>query len=111
METIDLNALADEHVAAAKGASNGRSSTSVVGDHTATLRSNLIALAQGAALQDHESPGEATLLVLRGSIEFHAQGESVTVREGQMLVIPPARHGLSAVTDAVVLLTVAKTAG
>ena len=108
MELIDLSALASEHLAAAKTASNGRSSTKIVGDHTALLRSNLIALAAGAALQDHESPGEATLQVLQGSIEFHAEGESVTLTAGQMLVIPPHRHGLSALTDAVVMLTVAK---
>ena len=108
MELIDLSALASEHLAAAKTASNGRSSTKIVGDHTALLRSNLIALAAGAALQDHESPGEATLQVLQGSIEFHAEGESVTLEARQMLVIPAARHGLSALTDAVVMLTVAK---
>lgn len=108
MDPIDLTALADTHLAAAREASNGRSSAKVLGDHTKRLRVNLIALAAGAALQDHESPGEATLEVLRGSIEFHADGESVTLTAGQLLAIPPARHGLSAVTDAVVILSVAK---
>ena len=108
MEPIDLNALAAEHLAAAKASSNGRSSTKIVGDHTALLRMNLIALAEGATLQDHESPGEATLTVIEGSIEFHAASESVTLSVGQMLVVPPLRHGLSALTDAVVVLTVAK---
>ena len=108
MHHIDLSALAAEHLAAAKTASNGRSSTKIVGDHTARLRSNLIALAEGAVLQDHESPGEATLQVLHGSIEFHADGESVALQAGQLLVIPPKRHGLSALTDAAVILTVAK---
>jgi quercetin dioxygenase-like cupin family protein len=109
MELIDLNALAVEHLAAAKAASNGRSSTKLVGDHSALLRSNLIALAEGAALQDHESPGDATLTVLMGSIEFHAGGESATLSAGQMVVIPPERHGLTALADAVVILAVAKS--
>ena len=108
MEPIDLNALAAEHLAAAKGASNGRSSTKLVGDHTSLLRSNLIALAEGAALQDHESPGDATLTVLVGSIDFRAGDDAVALSAGQMLVIPPERHGLTARTDAVVVLTVAK---
>lgn len=108
METIDLNALASEHLAAAKMATNGRSSAKILGDHTALLRANLIALAEGAALQDHESPGEATLTVLVGSIEFHAGDDSVTLSAGQMLIIPPHRHGLTALADAVVVLTVAK---
>lgn len=108
MELIDLTLLATEHLEAARTSPNGRSSTKIVGDHTALLRSNLIALAEGAVLQDHESPGEATLTVLVGSIKFHALGESVTLTEGQMLVIPAARHGLSALSDSVVVLTVAK---
>lgn len=109
MNPIDLNQLAAHHVAAARAASNGRSSTKLLGDHTKLLRKNLIALAAGAALQDHESPGEATLLVIQGQIEFHAGGESVTLDEGHMIEIPPLRHGLSAITDAVVILSVAKS--
>ena len=108
MEFLDLNALAAEHLAAAHFASNGRSSAKLIGDHTKLLRKNLIALTAGSSLQDHESPGEATLMVLVGTIEFHAGGESVTLSAGQMLVIPPERHGLTAITDAAVVLSVAK---
>lgn len=108
MEPINLTALAAEHLAAAREASNGRSSTKIVGDHTALLRKNLIALKAGASLQDHENPGEATLLVLEGQIEFHAGEESVTLDAGNLMEIPPMRHGLAALTDAVVILTVAK---
>ncbi len=108
MEPLDLTALAAEHLAAARAASNGRSSAKLIGDHSKLLRKNLIALKAGAALQDHESPGEATLMVLEGQIEFHAGGESVTLDRGQLIEIPPMRHGLTAVTDAVVVLTVAK---
>ena len=108
MEIIDLNAVAAEHLGAARAASNGRSSTKLIGDHTRLLRKNLIALAAGASLQDHESPGEATLLVLQGQIEFHAAGESITLDAGHMIEIPPERHGLTAITDAAVVLSVAK---
>lgn len=108
MTPLDLNALAAEHIAAAREASNGRSSAKLLGDHTTLLRMNVIALAAGAALQDHESPGEATLMVLQGQIEFHAGGESVNLEAGNLIEIPPMRHGLAAVTDAVVILSVAK---
>lgn len=108
MELIDLNVLASEHMAAAKAATNGRSSAKIVGDHTKLLRKNLIALAEGSSLQDHESPGEATLFVLQGRIEFHAGGESLNLEAGQLIEIPAARHGLAAITDAVVVLSVAK---
>ncbi len=109
MDILDLTALSREHLDAARRASNGRSSTKLVGDHTATLRANLVALAAGATLQDHESPGEATLWVVEGSIAFHTGEERVTLNAGSLLVIPPVRHGLTAVTDAVLVLTVAKT--
>lgn len=108
MERINLRRLADEHLALAGASSNGRSSTKLVGDHHARLRSNLIALTAGAALQDHESPGEATLQVLRGEVEFHVADENLTLAEGDLLVIPRARHGLRAVTDSVAVLTVVK---
>lgn len=108
MHVIDLTALAAEHLDAARAASHGRSSTKLVGDHTRLLRTNLIALRKGSALQDHESPGEATLTVMEGDIEFHAGEDSVTLRAGTMIEIPPMRHGLVALTDAVVTLSVAK---
>ncbi len=108
MERLDLTALAAEHLAAARAASNGRSSAKIIGDHTKVLRMNLIALTAGASLQDHENPGEATLLVLEGQIEFRAGEESVTLDAGNLIEIPPMRHGLTALTDAVVVLSVAK---
>lgn len=108
MESLDLHVLAAEHLAAARAASNGRSSVKLVGDHTTLLRKDLIALAAGASLQDHESPGEATLLVLQGQIEFHAGDESITLDAGHLIEIPAARHGLTAITDAAVVLSVAK---
>ena len=108
MEPLDLTALAAEHLAAARDASNGRSSAKLIGDHSKLLRKNLIALKEGAVLQDHESPGEATLQVLEGKIEFHAGEESVTLDAGHLIEIPPMRHGLTALTDAVVILSVAK---
>ncbi len=108
MEPLDLNELAAQHLAAARVASNGRSSAKLIGDHTKLLRKNLIALAAGSSLQDHESPGEATLFVLQGQVEFHADGESVTLDAGHLIEIPPTRHGLTALTDVVVVLSVAK---
>ncbi len=109
MESLDLTALAAEHLAAARAASNGRSSAKIIGDHTKLLRMNLIALEAGASLQDHENPGEATLLVLEGKIEFRAGEESVVLDTGNLIEIPPMRHGLTALADAVVVLSVGKS--
>jgi quercetin dioxygenase-like cupin family protein len=70
----------------------------------------LIALAADRSLAEHESPGEATLQVLQGTVRLAAGAESWEGGAGDFLVIPPMRHDLTALTDAVVLLTVATRA-
>ena len=70
------------------------------------LRQTVIALAAGHGLGEHDSPGEATLQVLRGEVILRVGDEGVTGSAGDLLAIPPARHSLDAVQDSVVLLTV-----
>jgi len=60
-------------------------------------------------LSDHENPGEATLQVLVGQVRLSWSDGAVDLDAGGHVVIPQERHGLLAVTDAVVLLTAAKT--
>ena len=74
------------------------------------MRQTLIALAAGARLHEHESPGEATLQVLTGQVRLTAGEDTWEGGVGDHLVIPPQRHGLEALTDAAVLLTVATRA-
>ena len=107
MHKLSLDALAREHLERARGSSAGRSAETVHGGHEHTLRQTLVALAAGHTLGDHESPGEATLVVLAGRVRLGTAGESWEGRRGDLLIIPPARHDLLAVEDAVVLLTVA----
>ena len=78
------------------------------GGHEQVLRQTVIALSSGQALQEHDSPGEATVHVLHGRVRLDTAGASWDGSQGDLLVIPPARHGLTALEDAVVLLTVAK---
>lgn len=107
MNTTSLTVIADEHLAAARKNRAGRSAHTVYGGQHHALRQTLIALVAGRRLGEHESPGEATLLVLRGSVRLHA-GEHVSEGSpGDHLVIPTARHDLEALEDSVVLLTVA----
>lgn len=114
METIvqksSLTELADQHLAAARDASSGRSAQTVHGGHTSTLRQTVIALAAGRRLDEHENPGEATLYVLQGRARMIAGDETCEAAAGELLVIPDTRHSLEALADTVVLLTVAKLA-
>lgn len=109
MRKLSLDALARKHLEQARGSSAGRSSETVHGGHEHTLRQTLVALAAGYTLGDHESPGEATLVVLTGRVRLGAGGETWEGRRGDLLIIPPARHDLHAIEDAVVLLSVAMT--
>ncbi len=110
MESTSLTRLAEQQLAAARDSSSGRASATVFGGREHDMRQTLIALAEGHALGEHESPGEASLQVLRGEVRISAGDESWSGTTGDYLVIPPTRHDLQAVTDAVVLLTVATRA-
>jgi quercetin dioxygenase-like cupin family protein len=104
VNTWSLTALADEHLAVARTSASGRSAHTVHGGHEHALRQTLIA---GSGLAEHNSPGEATLQVLRGRVRLTAAGDSVEAEAGEFLVIPPRRHSLDAIDDSAVLLTVA----
>jgi quercetin dioxygenase-like cupin family protein len=103
-----LTELAAEHLAEAHSASSGRSSLTVYGGHEHSLRQTLIALAGGKSLGDHSNPGEATLQVLQGKVRLTTAEESWDGTAGDHLPIPEGTHGLEALEDSVVLLTVVK---
>jgi quercetin dioxygenase-like cupin family protein len=108
MQKISLTALARRHLTAAKNAPSGRSAHTIYGGHEHVLRQTLIALTAGSVLDEHENPGEATLHVLHGRIRLTTQDTSWAGAAGDHLAIPADRHGLHALEDAVVILTVAK---
>lgn len=72
-----------------------------------SLRATLIALAEGAELAEHDAPTAATLQVVAGRVRLYTRDREQVLENGQLAVIPPQRHGLIALADAVVLLTVA----
>lgn len=98
--------LAAEQLAKAQASTAGRAAQTIVNAPDAKLRQTVLALAAGHALGDHESPGEATLHVLQGHVRLRAGGEEWDLEAGEHMSIPRERHDLSAIEDAVVLLTV-----
>lgn len=109
MEKISLTAVARQQLETARSASNGRSAHTVYGGHEHSLRQTLIALTAGTGLDEHESPGEATLQVIEGRVKLANAEASWEGSKGDHIVIPRTRHSLQALEDSVVLLTVVKS--
>jgi len=100
-----LGALAPELLAEAHRHAARRAARTLVPG--TSQRVTLIALAKGAELAEHDSPPAATLHVLTGTVRLHTHQDGWTLDSGHLTAVPPQRHGLTALTDAVVLLTVA----
>lgn len=108
----DLAALTEELGAAALTSPAHRSGRTLVA--VGDLRVTAIALAAGAELAEHESPGAATLQVLAGSCRLvtgdpsgdGAGDSAVDLGAGALAQIPPVRHSLTTAAGCVVLLTV-----
>lgn len=109
MRKFSLTAIAREQAVRAAGGKAGRGAATVVGGHEHVLRQTVIALNAGATLAEHDNPGEATVTVLYGRVRLDAGGESWEGRDLDLIEVPQAKHSLHALTDAAVLLTVAKT--
>ncbi len=105
MEATSLTALAEEQLTGARHARNGRAARTIHGGHEHALSQTVLALLVGHALAEHNSPGEATLQVLRGHVRLTTT-DAWEGRAGDHVTIPPERHALEALEDSVVLLTV-----
>jgi quercetin dioxygenase-like cupin family protein len=107
MQKESLTALVRHHLDTASTSSSGRSAHTIYGGHERVLRQTLVALRAGSNMDEHESPGEATLQVLHGRITLVAGENRWNGSPGDLIVIPDARHAVEAVEDSAVLLTVA----
>lgn len=104
----NLDVLVDELLAAARAASSGRAARTITGRPDRDLRETVIALAAGTKMAEHDSPGDATLQVLAGRVRMWAGEDAWELTVGDHMAIPPRRHGVDALEDSAILLTVVK---
>ena len=106
---VDLHALARELLQQAAAGSAGRAARTL--PHPVDgLRQTVIALTAGAATDDHESPGAASLMVIRGRVSLLAGDDVLEVGAHSVVPVPDRRHALRAEEQSVVLLSVALAA-
>ena len=87
---------------------SGRASVSLV--HEDHVRAVLMGLTAGTGLAEHDPPDGATLHIVSGRARLFVAGEGGRewlLEDGDHVAIPHARHGVDAVSDTVLLLTVA----
>ncbi len=105
MESLSLSALTDELLTTARQ-TNGRGARTIRGGHDHALRQVVSVLTAGHDMNEHDSPDEATLQVLRGRVRLVAGEESWEGAVGDFVVIPSSRHRVEALEDSSILLTV-----
>jgi quercetin dioxygenase-like cupin family protein len=108
MQRISLDALATQQLELAAAHGGRPAADTVVGGHERVLRQTVVGMIKGSELGEHSNPGEATVHVLRGRVRLTSEGQSWEGRSGDLLKVPNARHGLLALEDSAILLTVAK---
>ena len=112
MESMNLTELIDEQLTlAGQGDTSGRSARTIHGGKDNALRQTVVVMLAGHRMDEHISPGEATLLVLAGSVRIHTADRQIDVGEGDFVVIPRDRHSVDALEDTAFLLTVIKPVG
>jgi quercetin dioxygenase-like cupin family protein len=65
---------------------------------------------KGSLVPVHAHPGERLIYVLQGALRAHVAGSDVTVREGEVLVVPAGAAHQAEILDDTFLLTVARAA-
>jgi quercetin dioxygenase-like cupin family protein len=108
MEPISLDELITELFDRARESSSGRAAHNLLAGREHPLSQTVIAIVGGHGLGEHDSPGEATLQLLRGRVQLTAGVESCDLGAGDFLSIPRERHAVDAVEDSVLLLSVVK---
>lgn len=107
MNKLSLEAKARELSQKAATSTSGRAADTIFGGHERRLRQTIVSLRAGSSMAEHDSPGEATLLVISGRLWLVAGETRWPGREWDYLVIPDAPHSVEAEVDTTFVLTVA----
>ena len=75
------------------------------------LRVVLVAMRAGTTIPSHRADSPISLQVIEGVLKFSADAQTVTLRQGQLLILHAGMpHAVEAVEESVFLLTVATEA-
>ncbi|MFH0412273.1 cupin [Corynebacterium sp. L4756] len=106
LNSVNLDSLIDELMEKAASVSSGRATHPFRAVPGGSLTQVLLILKEGKELSEHENPGQALLHVLRGRVKLTAAEDSLELGANDHAVVPQQRHGLTALEDSAVLLTV-----
>lgn len=74
-----------------------------------TIRIVLVVMTAGSRIADHAVPEIASIHVISGSVRLTRSGDAIELPAGRMLAIAPDQpHGLEALADAALVLTLAR---
>jgi len=77
---------------------------------TETGTVTLFAFAEGQGLSEHTAPFDALVYLLDGEAEVTISGQSLHIREGELVIMPANKpHALKAVTKFKMLLTMLRS--
>lgn len=107
MDITSINELAESQLRTAATVESGRSAITVYGRPGARLRQTVVALSAGRVMGEHKSPGDASLLCLKGRVRLRAGDAETDLGEGDLIAVPPQRHNVEAIEPSVLLLSVA----
>jgi quercetin dioxygenase-like cupin family protein len=79
MKTIDINSITP---------SGGEAATFQGGKHGASVSFFIVHFSPGKGPKKHRHPYEETFIILEGEIEAIVDGETMTLRENNIVVIP-----------------------
>lgn len=106
---LELNQASEELLEQAGSLRAGRSARTLTPGEGATLKQTLLAMKAGERLQDHIAADPTTLMGIHGEATVDHPDGAFTLKPGVWAWCPNEPHSVEAITDAVILVTVANT--